>query len=674
MLLREELIRKTNPTMSEIDIHSPLTVGNGNFAFTADVTGLQTLYDEYAKACPVLTMSSWGLHSCLNPKGEKYTLKDLEMTEYDYNGRKVYYPTKETENNKEVYKWLRENPHRINLARIRLMYKGMTISASDISDINQTLDMYTGILLSSFKLHNEKVLVTTAVGNTDTLAVKVESSLLKNDLTVQVDFPYGSPDITGSDFEAKEKHTTRLVNKTMLKIGERKLDGDEYYCRIESTDEVSETDIHEVTIKSKDCSKIVFTMSFAPYKDAVEHAAYKDILEESKLRFYTFWNKGAFIDVTESEDKRAMELQRRIITSMYLSFVQDLGDYPPQETGLTCNSWYGKFHLEMHPIHLAYAALYGKGNLLEKSLEWYIKVLPKAKENAARNGFKGARWPKMTDPEAVDSPSVIAPLLIWQQPHILYMLKLLYLSRYRDDRVEVPTETEEEFLLKYRDVVYETAVFMADFAVYNPEKDIYELLPPLYSVQEKGDPEKIKNPPFETAYFAFGLRTAAWWLEKLGVNCENWLTIADKLAKPYIHNGMLQAYEGCDDTYEKLNMDHPYMLFSFGWLPEKGDEKVILDSLEAVKKNWDFLSLWGWDFALLAMAYASLGKMEEAFDMLLYDSEKNTYVKNGNNAQASRKDLPLYLPGNGSLLLAMTKLKSCKGWYIRTEGLMQYPF
>ena len=36
--------------------------------------------------------------------------------------------------------------------------------------------------------------------------------------------------------------------------------------------------------------------------------------------------------------------------------------------------------------------------------------------------------------------------------------------------------------------------------------------------------------------------------------------------------------------------------------------------------------------------------------------------------------LPLYLPGNGALLLAMTAMRNAPGWYIETEGIMEYPF
>ena len=39
---------------------------------------------------------------------------------------------------------------------------------------------------------------------------------------------------------------------------------------------------------------------------------------------------------------------------------------PPQETGLTCNSWYGKFHLEMHWWHSVHFALWNRAPLLAK--------------------------------------------------------------------------------------------------------------------------------------------------------------------------------------------------------------------------------------------------------------------------------------------------------------------
>ncbi len=39
---RHALTQRHNPTLTQIDPSAPLMVGNGNIAFTADITGLQT--------------------------------------------------------------------------------------------------------------------------------------------------------------------------------------------------------------------------------------------------------------------------------------------------------------------------------------------------------------------------------------------------------------------------------------------------------------------------------------------------------------------------------------------------------------------------------------------------------------------------------------------------------
>lgn len=96
-----------------------------------------------------------------------------------------------------------------------------------------------------------------------------------------------------------------------------------------------------------------------------------------------------------------MELERRIILSQYLMAVNSSGSTPPQETGLTCNSWYGKMHLEMYLWHCAWLPLWNHSDLLDRSLRWYREHLPEAEENAARNGYKGARWPKMIATEGI---------------------------------------------------------------------------------------------------------------------------------------------------------------------------------------------------------------------------------------------------------------------------------
>jgi len=88
------------------------------------------------------------------------------------------------------------------------------------------------------------------------------------------------------------------------------------------------------------------------------------------------------------------------VLSQYLTAIQSAGSQPPQETGLTCNSWYGKFHLEMHWWHAAHFALWNRPALLRRSLAWYRRILPIAREIARRQGYEGVRWPKMVGPMA----------------------------------------------------------------------------------------------------------------------------------------------------------------------------------------------------------------------------------------------------------------------------------
>ncbi len=49
---RHALVSRHNPVNKEVDSLSPFTLGNGKFAFTADVTGLQSFPEEYDAGIP----------------------------------------------------------------------------------------------------------------------------------------------------------------------------------------------------------------------------------------------------------------------------------------------------------------------------------------------------------------------------------------------------------------------------------------------------------------------------------------------------------------------------------------------------------------------------------------------------------------------------------------------
>lgn len=53
MIDRKQLVSSHNPVLTKADKESALTVGNGELGFTADITGLQTLYGEYNDFAPL---------------------------------------------------------------------------------------------------------------------------------------------------------------------------------------------------------------------------------------------------------------------------------------------------------------------------------------------------------------------------------------------------------------------------------------------------------------------------------------------------------------------------------------------------------------------------------------------------------------------------------------------
>jgi hypothetical protein len=94
------------------------------------------------------------------------------------------------------------------------------------------------------------------------------------------------------------------------------------------------------------------------------------------------------------------------------------------------------------------------------------------------------------------------------------------------------------------------------------------------------------------------------------------------------------------------------------------------DAPHEVFAEWKWEDAWGWDFPMVAMTAASLKEPAMAIDALAMQTSKNTWLPNGHNWQ--RANLPLYLPGNGGLLLAIAHMvrEDCfpRNWKIRHEG------
>ena len=212
---------------------------------------------------------------------------------------------------------------------------------------------------------------------------------------------------------------------------------------------------------------------------------------------------------------------------------------------------------------------------------------------------------------------------------------------------------------------------MASFAHYDAARSRYVLGPPVIPAQENHPARETWNPTLELEYWDYGLDLAQRWRERLGMKREpKWDDVRARLSALPAKDGVYLAHENCPQTFTERNRDHPSMLYALGMLPgRKVDRETMRRTLQKVRAEWKWEDTWGWDFPAVAMTAASLGETALAIDALLMQTPKNTWLPSGHNWQ--RANLPCYLPGNGSLLLATAHMANLgafpKGWNVRAE-------
>lgn len=668
---RLALVKRNSPVVNSFDKHSSLSVGNGEFAFTVDATGLQSFPAFYSDGVPLGTQAQWGWHSFENPEGYRF---EETLKPYDFGrGKEELYAVQYNEKGRQqaAADWFRVNPHRLHLGTIGFaMYHvdGSLIDMNSISQINQSLDLWKGCINSSFQFDDYPVEVQTLCHpDRDQVAASVRSKAFTNEaLEIVFRFPYptGKHADDACDWGSPEKHKTQIISSEDYKVVlERVLDGTTYYITIEWEGKAkwNEKEPHHFTLLPLG-EEFSFTCTYAPQFSEKTTETFADIQSKTNAFWQKFWEEGGVVDFSKCTDERAPELERRVVLSQYLMAIQSAGSLPPQETGLTYNSWFGKFHLEMHWWHGVHFALWNRPYLLERSLGWYASALPVAQEIAKRQGFEGARWMKMTDPSAKEAPSKVGSFLIWQQPHIIYMAELLYRSNPSKDVVE-----------KYKELVFETARFMADFATFDEANNRY-VLKGAIPAQETLRASETVNPPFELSYWHFALSVAQQWRERTGLPREDkWQKVIDQLSPLASLEGLYLAAETAPETYHDIRFtsDHMAVLGALGIMPKSRlvVDTIMLNTLHWVWDNWNWNKTWGWDYPMTAMSAARLGEPEKAVGALLMDKRTNTYLPNGHNYQDGR--LRVYLPGNGGLLTAIAMM--CAGWDGNTTKTPGFP-
>lgn len=578
------------------------------------------------------------------------------------HGRLVPYEIPNPAQN-ELSNWLRENPHRLNLANVGFTFGRPGVTEDDLRHRTQGLDMWSGKLSSSFVYEGSPVRVETwADPHSDTIAVDVKSKLLQRGLGFFFDFPYPDKEKFNAPFvghfNLTSHHATALERLSRNSARIRHTLGETtYYTHVAWSGEGTITGpavgTHRYAFLARQ-SHVQLVISFSPTRQQ-SAASFRRVARASQAWWRSYWCSGAFIDLSAVRDSRARELQKRIIVSQYLTAVNSASSYPPQESGLVNNGWHGKFHLEMNLWHTLSFARWNRFPLMWRSLPaMYRQFLPSAVARARRQGYEGARWGKMTDPSGRSAPGEINALLIWQQPHPMYFAETEYRA--------FPNAST---LAHWDGVLAATADFMASYAFFNQSTGVYDLGPPLYPVSENTNPNATRNPAFELAYWRFGLDVAVRWRERQGRAVPPaWVAVRDNLAPLPMVNGTYAVYEGIGGmwTDNATTNDHPAMAGIYGLLPpprtgEPLDLGALRKTAGKIRELWALDYSYGWDFAMLAMNSLRLGDPDQAVEYLLHPIFQ--FDDAGYPVGGSRVPTP-YFPNSASLLVATAMMAG--GW------------
>jgi hypothetical protein len=654
---RHALVSRHAVHVNRLDPESPLSVGNGDFAFTADVTGLQSFETRYYRdGIPLETLSTWAWHSFPNTAGLR--LEDA-MVPYEFHGRTVKYAGLQQS---PAGTYFRQNPHPIPLGQISLWYQGRPLAVEDLGAVDQTLDLWTGTIRSAYTVGGQPVSVeTVAHSELSQVAVRLRSPLLASGaLQIRFRFPYShqvsirnKPPLV---WDQPGRHRTAVIRQGAgFRQLERTLDDSRYYANVrwEGAAEFTEVAPHDFHLQPQGSDTFVFICGFAADAQATTWPSFEETRAASARGWKDYWTTGGVVDLSGSTDPRAAELERRIVLSQYLMRVNYAGSFPPAETGLTHISWYGKHNSEMYFWHAAQFYQWGHPELLEKGLTWYRKILPLGQAEAATQGFAGVRWPKMAGIDGHPAPGSINPFIIWNQPNPIALCELVYRAR-----------PEQATLEKYRDLVFESAEFLASFAHFDATTDRYVLGPPIRNVSEDAGENHTQNPTFELAYWYYGLQVAQNWRARLGLGPEpHWADVMTRLSRLPVSDGLYLEIETFPDMYRKEGTIPTSMLMALGFLPPTPmvDQEIARRTFhEATRRNG--LQSWvSWAMGQAAMTAARLGEGRSAVAILTNQAPAARFMNNGHVRRPKEPDgCPAYLPVNASLLAAVGLMAA--GW------------
>ncbi len=261
---RHALVTRHNIECNSLATTLPL--GNGEFCFTADATGLQTFAGN--------ALAHWGWHT--------------------FPGKDDLRP--------------------LNLGRLRLCHgDGSAVTKKEITAVKRTLDLWSGIQTSQFEIAGQPVRVETCADpKNDAVAVRIESPLLvRGELLVTLDFPYAwtKEEPWLGDWSQPELHTTKLtLHGQRVADFDRKVDEASYHVRLAWSAGAQLAAPagapHAFRLSSVGTNRLDFVCAFAAAPVTAEFPDVGKVFDESSRAWKTFWSTGGAIDLSGSKDPR----------------------------------------------------------------------------------------------------------------------------------------------------------------------------------------------------------------------------------------------------------------------------------------------------------------------------------------------------------------------------------
>jgi len=693
---RQEVVKRHNIRWGWEE-RGQIPMGNGEFCFNVDGTGLQTFGGN--------TMSHWGWHSFPLPDG--FTKEDVPPTGAFMKvkkGERYIGPEVTPEDKRELSFWMTDNPHITNLGRLRFVRRdGSSLTVEDItSNGSRNIDLWTGTHSTRFVVggawiaggsawvnpaemggSGHDVTVTTYVNpDTDQVSVKVESDLIaRGIIKVELAFPYPTMnnEITwvGDFKKANEKGnltTLKEISSTRTDF-KREVDDFTYNVALKYTEGAK---VVPATfdggpvwyLEGNGLSTLEFSTTYSPNPIGPGIPDFESTKQANAEHWENFWMSGAAIDLAGSKDPRWFELERRIVLSQWLTAVQSAGSWPSSESGLmNIDPWGGGFHYEIIFFHQAHFGLWNRWDLTDEAVQSYMRFIPTARARAQQYGMNGLEWPKEGTPSGLSAPWEGNQALLWKQPQPLHFAEIDY-------KIHPNMETLE----KWAEVVNGTVEYMVDFLTLDKEADTYHI----QLNMGRGEWGSNMDNPQVLGFWHWGIEEGQIWRERMGLQRnKEWDNVLDKLGKFTIKEGIyvdsqdrplrVTGLLGLYPPSKALNLEIAARTQA------KADElrRQRFGGVESIAGGV------GWGSGMAAAGMAKMGNPKGAVEALL-----GALGTGFDQAGINRGLGGAYLPTNGALLYAVAVMaggwegapdRNAPGfpddgsWVVKAEGFIKAP-